>query len=283
MKEDRTSESRLSSSTETQQNGSKRAQTSQRKPSKRQKLEAVSDEEREGERVSDASSMKAGHVRFDSEEPQVLSTLGAEKQSHQSGDDEEDKDEEIVEEASEDGSDDEAPEDVAAQAAEATSRAASRKVAKANEVQRHRERKQRQNRESKLKDQAESSTRRRKRPMSTTEDDLLEDCLPDLLPEDILAGLPIEKSPTPPPEERASNREKVPAKHNRVVKFEEKQPKARKVGPVSVSVLQEVKSQMAPKANAHSRSVKDQWLVRRRGKGNLNIRQPTGRGFLVRK
>lgn len=119
--------------------------------------------------------------------------------------------------------------------------------------------------------------------VATTHDDQEEeDEEPDLLPEELLATEFV-RPPTPPP---AESMVVQPSLSNRVVKLSDDAPRDRKVGPVTVSVLQKTNKLLPPKASAASRDLREKWLAGKRkgsGKGDYVVpRKAFGGGFVKR-
>lgn len=108
------------------------------------------------------------------------------------------------------------------------------------------------------------------------------DALPTFLPDEILAAEPVIRFPTPSPERVVA---KVPInKRQRFLEETSKRPKDIKKGSVRIRVLEEQRSSLPPKVSKMSQSIRESWLVGRRGaKGRATVeRRKMGSGFVRR-
>lgn len=161
-------------------------------------------------------------------------------------------------------------------------------------------REKRKQRDAKLKEQAASSKRNKKRKFdelgegeaSPTATDLAistepqhrpsrKSDLPALLPEDILLAVPTMRPPTPPLQHRGQKHPQPLGKHKI---FTEKPPKDVKRGPITVRVLESTNKVLAPKVVKATSSIKQSWLAGRPGKNGYPSveRRKVGGGFLRR-
>ena len=219
-------------------------------------------------------SVKARHIRFDSEEqvpPQPeqvpASNLAADEE-------EEDEEEDSDDDAPEIVTKDTALEQIAKQQQQSAERLAKEEAAALEK---------RQRKEDRLKEQAEArhlKLVKAKEKQARLDLDLSN--LPAFLPEELLAAAPAERPPTPPLIASASFAEQL-QKKNKHLKFIDtatKDPKDRKVGMDKVRVLTDRTHLLAPKANGKSKSVRERWL---QGRGDSQTRKGFKPGKMERK
>ena len=153
------------------------------------------------------------------------------------------------------------------------------------------EKRKRQDRAARLKEQAQPSLRKQK-DIATQEEVATEDAadlsndlsddedIPELLPDEVLAE-EFTRLPTPPPVGR-KQRNESPIQR-KAIRLDTGPPKDIKVGPVNVSVLEKFNRLLPPKATSGGKSLREAWLVGRRGKGGLAVeRRKVGGGFVKR-
>ena len=105
--------------------------------------------------------------------------------------------------------------------------------------------------------------------------------LPLLLPEEILAAQPvIPASKRPFSDNKLAIRQK-----RKLLDFESKPPKDTKCGDIILRVLQDKRSVLPPKSSPLSKSVRESWLMGRRGfKGEIGVpRRKLSGGFVRRR
>ncbi|KAI9718159.1 MAG: hypothetical protein M1828_006791 [Chrysothrix sp. TS-e1954] len=197
--------------------------------------------------------------------------------------------------------DDDAPEHITAADAQASAKAATTITSRAINKQRTTNRKKRQEANKLLKRQAQNSSTNHTRDKAKTVASSSES--PDsrresgqsqkdntgasrsghgsvnLLPKEILTDdLIFDRSPTPEPIQAEP---KVPAKRiSMAMRQRTSHPKDLQIGPVDVSVLQDLNKLLPPKANGESKSLKTQWLTGIRGPPGSHVqRRQRKQGF----
>ncbi|KAI9799087.1 MAG: hypothetical protein M1833_004281 [Piccolia ochrophora] len=269
--------------------------------------QAISQTE-EDRQVADADNeekaeAKSKHIRFESEDPGIsgmdqnlspnFQTANGNKPSIEMADDHSD----------------EAPEAESLQAAQSKARSREAQTSKVEEEHKAATKRKRKDRDTRLKGQAASSQKRRKREVrndlslgSTSENLGVKDkksafkalehpslegprtfstnSIPALLPAELLETEPPERPPTPPMDTK--NEPKRPKK----IKFldvDERRPKDVKRGRVKVRVLETFQEHLAPKVGKESKGLKEAWLAGRQAKGGSGVqRRSIHRGFLRR-
>lgn len=104
--------------------------------------------------------------------------------------------------------------------------------------------------------------------------------LPALLPDELLAIEPAVRPPTPPTEPEA-RLVSIPKKR-KFLDADPKPPKDVKRGPVNVRVLESQRQFLPPRASKTSKALKEAWLFGRRGPGGAVViqRRKLGGGFV---
>ncbi|KAI9776270.1 MAG: hypothetical protein M1839_000504 [Geoglossum umbratile] len=234
--------------------------------------------------------LRPTHTRFASEEPEPQPAVAAAISP-------ENPPKPVVED---DESGDDVPEAVTLQSGQEQARSREEEAAKALERQTVDAREKRKQRDAKLKEQAASSKRNKKRKFddlgegeaSPAATDLVisiepqhrpsrKSDLPALLPEDILLAVPATRPPTPPLQHKGQKPLQPLGKHKI---FTEKPSKDVKRGPITVRVLESTNTVLAPKVVKATSSIRESWLVGRPGKnGHPSVeRRKVGGGFLRR-
>ncbi|KAH0556510.1 hypothetical protein GP486_005600 [Trichoglossum hirsutum] len=197
-----------------------------------------------------------------------------------------------VEDSENDGSGDDAPEAVTLLSGQDQARSREEQVTQALERQEAGARRKRKERDIRLKEQAASSKRNKKRKSRLLEGDgpvyteansrlSTKSSLPALLPEEILSAVPAVRPPTPPLEREEQKQQPSVGKHKI---FGDRPPKDMKSGPFSIRVLESTSKSLAPRVGRVSSSVKQRWLAGRpgrNGRGGIE-RRKVGGGFLRR-
>lgn len=265
-----------------------------------------------------AKAPKANHKRFASEEPKPPPVQRPKTQEHSKPHDEDDDTNVVVAD-----SDDDAPETLTASAGLEQVRATAIEAARAVEKydgfnvlylimykltifrQEATTKEKRKARDSRLKEQAKSASKRRKIHRETLPESNPENAserptgsvsnqpkasigsrmngrsaLPALLPDEILAIEPAARPPTPPKEQEA--RLMSVSKKRKFLDADPKPPKDVKRGPVTVRVLEAQRQLLPPRASKTSKALKEAWLVGRRGAGGAAVvqRRKLGGGFV---
>ncbi|PVI06332.1 hypothetical protein DM02DRAFT_14422 [Periconia macrospinosa] len=266
------------------------------------------------------SSLRKTHMRFDSEEPDVNTTHGADTQPTLSGSaiQPNNTTEVQIDDHDDDASDsDEAPDVVTAATAATKVKAIQDEAARARKTiqdkddlkkQKRMERiaeeqaEKRKREEAKAKkaakQQAKEEQRRAKRENASSRNQTLDfnmDSLPALLPDSVLDAVGSHRAPTPPPVRTAKSAEQLhKEKLQRHIKFleqGEKSIKDVKRGSINVSVLAQQNALLAPKVKRDTKNIREHWLkgrqqekMGRMAKGKMQHRRmerkATGGGFL---
>ena len=265
-----------------------------------------------------ANAPKAAHKRFASEEPKPPPVRRPKTQEHSKPHDEDGDTNVVVAD-----SDDDAPETLTAPAGLEQFRATAVEAARAVEKydgfnvlyfttykltifrQEATIKEKRKARDSRLKEQAKSASKRRKihretlpesdpenaskgstgsvsnQPKASTYSRMTgRSALPALLPDEILAIDPAARRPPPLKEPEA--RLVSVSKKRKFVDADPKPPKDVQRGPVRVRVLEPQRQLLPPRASKTSKALKEAWLVGRRGAGGAVVvqRRKLGGGFV---
>ncbi|KAA6411580.1 MAG: hypothetical protein FRX48_04860 [Lasallia pustulata] len=247
-----------------------------------------------------AKAPKANHKRFASEEPKPPPVQRPKTQEHSKPHDEDDDTNVVVAD-----SDDDAPETLTASAGLEQVRATAIEAARAVEKQEATTKEKRKARDTRLKEQAKSASKRRKIHRETLPESDPENAserstgsvsnqpkastgsrmngrsaLPALLPDEIIAIEPAARPPTPPEEPEV--RLMSVSKKRKFLDADPKPPKDVKRGPVTVRVLEAQRQLLPPRASKTSKALKEAWLVGRRGAGGAAVvqRRKLGGGFV---
>ncbi|KAI9804110.1 MAG: hypothetical protein M1825_001512 [Sarcosagium campestre] len=268
--------------------------------------EAVRTAVREASKVQsnkDEPRQKSRHVRFGSQDPEI--TLKTDTAPT------------LTPHAEPDSDSDDAPEAESLKTAQSDAKLVEAKAAKAVNELEARKKSKRKQRDAQLKQQAESTHLKKKQKLSKREaaarssdndyykdgDDASKDSdepmadgdtpatkpfkfdrssIPALLPDELLAIEPAERSPTPPPGAgvAAHGAEKRPRK----IRFSDAAPADVRRGPVKVRVLEKSADYLTPKSGQFSKSLKLNWLYGRTGRGGAKVpRRKKKVGFVRRR